>query len=125
LSDSIEVSTVLPATPQQVYDAWLGGRRHSKMTGGRATGSKVIGGRFTAWDGYVTGNNLELEPGKRIVQSWRTAEFPDGAPDSRLEIVLAPARGGTRLTLRNTELPHGDGPKYRDGWTEHYFAPMK
>ena len=43
---------------------------------------------ITAWDGYVAGGNLELKPFHRIGQSWRTSEFPEGVPDSRLEIEL-------------------------------------
>ena len=35
---------------------------------------------------YIEGKNLELEKDKKIVQKWRTTEFPDDAPDSDLEI---------------------------------------
>ena len=78
------LTATIPANPRTIYDAWLDGRRHSAMTGARATASPRVGGRFTAWDGYASGRNLELLAGKRIVQSWRTTDFPASAPDSQV-----------------------------------------
>lgn len=124
-TDSFIVSAVIPAAPERIYRAWLSGREHAKMTGGAATGSARAGGKFTAWDGYITGKNLELEEGRRIVQAWRTSEFPEDAPDSRLEVRLAPVKGGTKVTLAHSEIPKGQGTDYEGGWTEHYFSPMK
>ena len=83
-----ELSHELPATPEILYSAWLSSVEHSNMTGGAATVSNVVGGTFEAWDGYIQGKNLELEPSKRILQSWRTTEFADSAEDSLLEILF-------------------------------------
>ena len=66
------VSAVTPASPQAIYNAWLDSEGHTKMTGSPANSSANVGDSFDAWDGYITGKNLEIEPGKRIVQSWRT-----------------------------------------------------
>jgi hypothetical protein len=35
------VTNVIPATPKQIYDAWLDSRLHAKMTGGRGTKAVV------------------------------------------------------------------------------------
>ena len=124
-SESIRLSVVLPASAERIYKAWLDGREHAAFTGGKATSSPKVGGRFTAWDGYIEGTHLELKPQRRIIQSWRTSEFPEGSPDSRVEVVLDPASGGTRLTLLHSEIPAGQGEMYRSGWVKHYFEPMK
>jgi uncharacterized protein YndB with AHSA1/START domain len=124
VSDSLRLTTVLAATPEQVYRAWLSSAEHSAFTGSPAEVEARVGGSHTAWDGYIVGRVLELEPSRRIVMAWRTTEFPSGAPDSRLEILLAPEMGGTRLTLVQTEIPQGDGQKYDEGWKENYFEPM-
>ncbi|HYV43313.1 MAG TPA: SRPBCC domain-containing protein [Myxococcaceae bacterium] len=124
-SDWFEIQTVIPAAPEDVYRAWLDGKEHGRMTGGPARGEPVVGAEHGAWDGYIRGRNLELEPGVRIVQSWRTTEFPEGAPDSRLEVLLRAAPAGTRLVLRHSEIPEGQGASYEEGWVEHYFEPME
>ena len=95
------------------------------MTGSAATVVAKVGGKYTAWDGYISGKTLELEPGKRIVQSWRSTDFAADAPDSRLEVVLSTAKGGTKVTLKHSDLPAGSSAEYRKGWIDFYFKPMK
>ena len=97
------LSDTIPATPRQIYDAWLDSDGHTAMTGGAATASPVEGAAFTAWDDYISGRNLALEPGRRIVQSWRTTRFTAEDADSQIEVLLEPVAGGTRLTLHHTE----------------------
>jgi uncharacterized protein YndB with AHSA1/START domain len=65
---TIRQKTLIPATPDEVYEAYVNPKKHSAFTGGRATCDPRVGGEFTAWDGYILGKNLKLEKGKRIVQ---------------------------------------------------------
>jgi activator of HSP90 ATPase len=118
------LSTLISATPHEVYTAWLSSDGHTAMTGSPARINDRVGSHFEAWDGYIQGENLELEPGKRIIQSWRTSEFSDDEPDSHLEITLEPANGQTRLTLKHSELPK-HGWQYKQGWVDSYFEPMQ
>jgi uncharacterized protein YndB with AHSA1/START domain len=124
LSIEFEVSDVIPATPEAIYQAWLDSEEHSKMTGAPARVSPDPGEPFEAWDGYIQGKNLELEYPRRILQAWRTTEFDENEPDSRLEIILEPASGGTRITIRHSNLPE-HGMQYQEGWKDAYFEPMK
>lgn len=126
MPDSLEVSGHVPAAPKQVYDAWLNSKSHAEMTGGGAArASRVKGGKFTVWDGYISGTNLELEPNARIVQAWRTIEFAPSDPDSRLEVLLEAASGGTKVTIRHSNIPDGQGAGYRQGWQDFYLKPMR
>lgn len=118
------VSAIIPASPEEIYHAWLSSDGHSGMTGSPATASDQVGDEFSAWDGYIQGRNLELEPHTRIVQAWRTTEFSSSEPDSRIEITLVPVGAKTRLTLHHSGLPPHGG-QYEEGWVESYFDPMK
>ena len=94
-SVTIEVVTIVQeeifdAAPMDVYEALVDPAKHAAFTGSTATGEPVEGGTFTAWDGYIEGRHERLVPGARIVQLWRTTEFPEGHPDSRLELELRP-----------------------------------
>lgn len=121
----ITLTSTFNATPQEVYEAWLSTDGHSAMTGSPAEVSNEVGGEFTAWDNYIWGTNLELIPDTKIIQSWRTTEFPDGAPDSELTIELEPEDDGTKLTLTHSNVPAGQEASYETGWQEHYFDPMQ
>jgi uncharacterized protein YndB with AHSA1/START domain len=124
MSQSIEVSRVFPVSPNAIYDAWTNEDEHADMTGGDATFDPRVGGRFSAWDGYIKGTILELEPSRRIVQAWRTVDFPKDAADSRVEVLLEPIADGTILTLRHSDIPDGQAADVELGWVEYYFEPM-
>jgi uncharacterized protein YndB with AHSA1/START domain len=120
-----EQSTILPATPNAVYDAWMSSAGHSAMTGGEAVIDPRVGGEFTAWDGYIAGRTLELDPQRLIRQSWRTTEFSPENVDSQIEVVLEPVSEGTLLRLRHTDVPADHLSYEKDGWSSNYFEPMK
>ena len=123
--DSFSVSDVIPAPPERIYSAWLDAAAHTAFTGEEATFEPYVGGRHTAFGGYSEGTNLELLPGRRIVQSWRAKDFPEGSPDSRLEVTLEETVGGTVVTILHSELPSGQSERYRDGWVKFYLEPLK
>jgi activator of HSP90 ATPase len=125
MKNGFKLSAVLPARASEIYKAWLSTRGHAAMTGNPAKVSGKVGGNFSAWDGYIFGSTLELEPDRHIVQAWRTSEFPDDAPDSRLEILLEETRGGTKITLTHTDMPEDQVESYRRGWEDFYFRPMQ
>lgn len=125
MKNGFTLSAVFDAKPSEIYTAWLSSKGHSAMTGSAAKVDGKVGGKFTAWDGYIFGSTLELTPNQRIVQTWRTSEFPDDAPDSRLEILLEEAPGGTKVTLTHTDMPEDQVESYRQGWEDFYFKPMR
>ncbi len=118
------IKTIIPASPESIFDNWVATEGHSKMTGGEAECSDEIGASFTAWDGYISGKNLELNRPSLIIQEWRTSEFADEDPNSRIEIHLSESENGTDLTLIHTGIPAGQ-PDYEQGWEEFYFSPMR
>jgi uncharacterized protein YndB with AHSA1/START domain len=96
-TETIRQKVLIPATPIEVYEAFIDAKKHSKFTGSKATIDPKVGGEFTAWDGYISGKNLELQDGKRIVQEWITTEWPRDYPPSRLELTFTKAKTGTEM----------------------------
>ena len=125
MKNGFKISAVIPATAAEIYEAWLSTKGHTSMTGSPARVSGKVGGKFTAWDGYIRGQTLALEPDQRIVQAWRTSEFPDDAPDSHLEVSLEKTKGGTRVKITHTDIPAGQANSYKQGWEDFYFKPMQ
>jgi len=120
-----EVSDSIPASPEEIYDAWMSSDGHSVMTGSAANVDPLIGGDFDAWDGYIHGTTLTLQPFTRIVQSWRSTNFTDDHADSTIEVLFDGDDGGTRVIVRHLNVPE-DQPGYEDGgWQKSYFDPMK
>ena len=111
--------------PVELYDALINARKHSAFTGAKATCQARVGGKFTAWDGYITGVNLELEPGRRLVQEWKTTEWPKDSPPSRLEWAFVEKRGGTEVRMVHSKVPASQAESYRQGWIDYYWTPLK
>jgi activator of HSP90 ATPase len=123
--DEFQLKIEFDVSPEELYSAWLDSEMHSEMTGAGATIDPRVGGQHSAWDGYITGTTLELEPFRRIVQSWRTSQFPVEAPDSRVELLFEETEDGTLLTIVHTGIPEGQGDDYLTGWQDYYFDPME
>src|ERR1700738_438560 len=99
------LTAIMPASAQEVYEAWLDSLAHSQMTGGEARTSDEIDADVSAWGGYITGRNLHLVPHARIVQSWRTTKFTEEHEDSVVTLSLEETEDGTLLTLVHSNVP--------------------
>jgi activator of HSP90 ATPase len=122
---TINQTVFFEAAPEEVYEALLDPKKHSAFTGSPATTSTKVGAAFTAWEGYITGKNLELVKGKKIVQEWKTTEWPDGYPVSRLEFTLTAKKGGTELKMVHSKVPAEQVADYTSGWKSAYWDPLK
>jgi activator of HSP90 ATPase len=122
---TITQTVVVSATPRQVYEAFLNPKIHAAFTGSPATGSTRVGGKFTAWDGYIFGVHRELVKDCLIVQDWQTTEWPDGAEPSRVEFTFTAVKGGARVRMVHSKVPAEQAAAYRQGWTDYYWEPLK
>ncbi len=125
MKNEFKLAVTIHAKAETIYKAWLSTEGHSAITGSPAKVDGAVNGDFTAWDGYIWGTFLELEENKRIVQAWRTSEFPSEAEDSIVEILLNEEHGKTKLTLNHSNIPEGQADGYKKGWEDFYFKPMK
>jgi activator of HSP90 ATPase len=124
--EKFKVSVKLHCTAKEVFTGWLDDTIHSQFTGGsKASTSPNEGGKFTAWDGYITGSNVEIFPYKKIIQKWRTTEFAEDDEDSVIEMFFTFKDDHTLVTITHSNIPDGQGERYKKGWKEHYFTYMK
>lgn len=123
---TLRQTATFPAPPEEVYRALMTSQGHTAFTGATARISPKVGGRFTAWDGYITGVNIELVPPRRIVQKWRPQE--EGWPEdhySTVTFVLTATPQGTRLTFTHAGVVAEHAGHLAAGWREHYWGPLR
>ena len=124
--ESIKLTVKLQGNAATIYAAWMSSEQHGAFIEGTAEIHPCVGGKFQAWDGYITGVTLSLEEDSRVVQSWRTSDFPKDADDSKVVVTFEDAGSGTTLVaLEHTGIPEGMGAELTEGWIDHYFTPMK
>jgi activator of HSP90 ATPase len=122
---TIRQTTFILAKSEEVYKALTDPKTHSAFTGAKATGRPKVEKAFTAWDGYISGRYLKLQKGKRIVQEWRTTEWPKDSPPSIVDFTFKEKKGGTELTLVHSRVPTDQAASYRQGWIDAYWKPLK
>jgi activator of HSP90 ATPase len=124
MSTPIHQEVVLGATPARIYDALMSSAEHSTFTGGPAEISGEVGGAFSCHGGQVVGRNLELVPGKRIVQAWRLTNWDDGVY-SVVRFELIPDGTSTKLILDHVGVPEAMIDGVASGWSTRYWVPLE
>ncbi|HYM92119.1 MAG TPA: SRPBCC family protein [bacterium] len=124
MSKTIRQSVTIKASPHAVYEALMDSRKHAAFSGMPARISRKVGGPFTAYGPYLSGVNLELVPDRRIVQFWRSRNWPRHHY-STVTFALTKVPGGTRLRFTQAGVPNGDYKDKKSGWITHYWKPMK
>jgi activator of HSP90 ATPase len=85
--------------------------------------SSHVGGAFTLFGGYITGRNLELTPGKRLVQAWRAGGW-DAGEYSVVRFELRGDPAGCRIVFDQHGFPASQGRSLAYGWRVHYWEPL-
>ena len=116
-----------PATPALVYETLTNPALHATFTAAPSEGTDELG-PFSAFGGYCHGENLELVPGKRIVQTWaaRSDNWPEGH-FSHATYNLEPEGEngeGTLLRFVQTDVPEPAMAMMEEGWGDWYWKRM-
>lgn len=123
---TIRQSVTLRAGTKEVYQMLMDSKKHSKLIGSKASISRKIAGKFSAFDGAIRGINLDLIPNEWIAQSWQIEM--KGWPRehySRVTFALRPVGDKTRLLMTHSEVPQACYESIKKGWHDNYWTPMK
>lgn len=112
----------IPATPGEVFRALTNPLAIELWTGYPAEMSDEEGFEFSLWEGDITGRNLEILPGEKIVQQWY---FGDQEEPSIVTILLEERNGSTWVSLEHTHIPDEIFTNISKGWNESYFAAVR
>ena len=117
---------IFNAKPLAVYNLMLDEKLHTAFTGSPASVSVEPNGKFSVYDGYCTGYNIELVNGEKIVQAWHFEEVE--WPEDHLSICtfLFEANGNqTKLSFIQTDIPKQYVEALESGWKDFYWELMQ
>jgi activator of HSP90 ATPase len=112
--------------PDKLYPLIMDEKKHAELTGSEVKMSTKVNGKFTVFNGYCHGYNIELIKNRKIVQAWYFAE--DGWPDDHFSIctfLFEPKGNGTKLTFTQTDIPETSAEELKEGWKRYYWEPIK
>ncbi len=121
---TLKQKAIVPATPEEVYEAFTNAKIYSEFTRDKFTGVAEVGEKFTVYD--ITGKFLKLEKGKRIIQEWANSSWPKGFAPSKVELTFKATPKGTEVTLVQSNIPVEVTKDYMlEGWTEYFWDRLK
>ena len=124
ITKTIRQSVTFNAKAHDVFEALMDSKKHAKFTDSPAKISRKVGGKFTAYGDYMEGENLEIIPDKKIVQSWRSNDLPKGVV-TKTTYSFKQEKGKTKLTFTHSGVPEDQYEEFRKGWIDFYWTPMK
>jgi len=121
---TIQQSATFGAPPTDVYEMLMDSKKHAALSGQPAALTREVGGNFTAWGTHISGFNLALRPGRKIVQAWRALDWP---PDHYSIAIFEfnAVDGGTKLDFTQIGVPAHRYEGHCRGWAQTYWTPMK
>ena len=120
---TIRQTIIFNAPPQDVYEVVMDSKKHESLSGEKADISREAGGAFKAWGDHISGFNLVLQPGRKIVQAWRAHDWwADHYSIATFE--LRQVEVGTELRFTQIGVPPHRLDGHSRGWIETYWQPM-
>lgn len=125
---NITQKILLSCSPQDAFDAWLDSKIHGEIIGTKAEIDPKIGGKFSLWDGEMTGKTTAVDSKKlTITQEWRD-NGSDWPVDyySVITVTFLPAEDNkAELIFSQTGIPEEHAKDIEKGWQKFYWEPMK
>jgi activator of HSP90 ATPase len=119
-AEAIHQEVVIKANRNRVYEVLTDTEQFRKLSGGMGTKiSREPGGAFSLFGGVITGRQIELVPGERIVQAWRSEWAPGEYSIARF--ALNEQGSDTKIVFDHTGFPKGTAEHLATGWKEHYW----
>lgn len=110
------------ADPEEVFAALTNAFQIELWSGYPADMKPEAGYVFSLWEGDITGVNLEVVPGRKLIQEWF---FGEQEEPSIVRITLKKEGARTMLDLLHTHIPADVYEEITEGWREYYLGSMK
>ena len=125
MTPAIQQRIRFKASPVRLFKMYMDSGQHSDATGAKAVVSRKVGGKFSAFDGVITGKMLAIIPDRMLVQSWRAAHWKKTDLDSTLVLIFSRIKGGTQVHLTHVNVPEHDHSGVTNGWKTYYWKPWR
>jgi activator of HSP90 ATPase len=124
MTKTIHQEVVFNASPLRIYEALTDSKQFGEVTEAPTEISSEAGGLFSCFGGMIFGRNIELVPGKRIVQAWRVANWEEGIY-SIAKFELKEQDSKTLLIFDHIGFPESDVEHLATGWGTNYWNPLE
>ena len=113
----------IAASPDEVWRALTDPAVIREWSGAPAEFPVAVVAPYSLWNGDIRGRVLEMEPPRRLVQTWQPQDWT--RTDSVVSFTLTPRGKGTRIDLVHVNVEASDYDGTREGWDIYYLGAIK
>ena len=112
-------------TVETLYNLYMDAKQHSAVIGAPVKIQNKEGAAFTAYDDYISGKNLQLIPGKLIVQSWWASDWNEKEIISTFILLFEQNGTDAIVNMTHANVPDEQYKSIKEGWDQYYWNPWK
>ena len=113
----------IAASPTEVWRALTDPVVIREWSGATAEFPVAVVAPYSLWNGDIRGRVLEMEPSRRLVQTWQPKDWT--RTDSVVTFTLTPRGKGTRVDLVHVNVEASDFDGTTEGWDAYYLGAIK
>ena len=117
----IDITSEFQTSGEELYKTLLDPERVKIWTRGS---SRLDGDKFEFFGGNVTGEVVEKELNKKIVQRWRLSSWP-ADHYSTVTFVFDQYSDYVKLQMKQKGVPVGKEEETKENWEVYYWRPIK
>lgn len=110
------------SSSEKVWQALTDPKNIDRWGAGPAKMSEELGFEFSLWGGDVYGKNIEVIPGKKLVQEWFGGKWDK---PSIVTFKLTSKADETVIDFTQTDVPDAEFSDIEQGWEDYYMGPIK
>ncbi len=119
---TVKQTYFINASIEKVWQALVDPKIIDDWGGGEAKMNSEEGFEFSFWGGDIHGKNIEVKPGKKLIQDWMSGEWEEY---SKVTFNLSEKDGKTKIDLLHENIPDKEAKDIADGWKRYYLGPLK
>eukprot|EP01061_Rhynchopus_euleeides_P009474 TRINITY_DN18670_c0_g1_i1.p1 TRINITY_DN18670_c0_g1~~TRINITY_DN18670_c0_g1_i1.p1 ORF type:complete len:347 (+),score=169.92 TRINITY_DN18670_c0_g1_i1:47-1042(+) len=111
--------------PAELWDVLTNQGKACAYTRSQVTLNVSEGGEFAYLGGSISGTFKSVDAPKGFVMKWRLDNWDPGH-FSLVEVTLdSHEAGATEMKLKHSNIPYGETPRVKEGWTRNFWEPIK
>ena len=116
----IKQTYIIKAPLEKVWKALTDPKVIEKWGAGPAVMDNKEGTEFSLWGGDIFGKNIEVIPGKKLVQYWYAGKWDE---PSKVLFTLTSKGNTTTVDLLHENIPDSEASEIESGWRQYYMGP--
>ncbi len=122
---SIHQEIIYQCNSHRIFEVLTNAQQFSEFTGAPAEIDPEAGGKFSCFDGMISGMTIEIALNQLLVQAWRVGNWEPGIYSIVKFEFDEKSDSETKLVFDHTGFPEEHRAHLEQGWHDMYWEPIR